>query len=158
METTRASRATGLHRAWVEQSNLRRIVMAEVIVELKQREINWIPVDSAVESQQFRFSSSLHIKIGDHKLAEVPQVSSGSDPIFACTGLHSQEFVYLSLGAGIEPKGSRFAGTLESAGVFSHGILRATRWFQGATLSSYSLGTPKPSVWSPSLRIATKAI
>src|SRR5438128_4948315 len=26
-----------------------------------------------------------------------------------------------------------------------HGILRATRWFQGATLSSYSMGSPTPS-------------
>src|SRR5712671_1833417 len=39
-----------------------------------------------------------------------------------------------------------------------HGILRATRWFQGATLSSYSMGSPKPSVWTPSWRRASKAI
>src|SRR5258705_13311112 len=31
-----------------------------------------------------------------------------------------------------------------------HGVLRATRWFQGATLSSYSMGSSKPSVWTPS--------
>src|SRR5260370_31014047 len=27
-----------------------------------------------------------------------------------------------------------------------HGVLRATRWSQGGTLSSYSTGSPKPSV------------
>src|SRR5205807_633610 len=70
----------------------------------------------------------------------------------------SEEFVYLSLAAEIEPEGRRFAGTLESAGVFSHGVLRATRWFQGATLSSYSMGSPKPSVWTPSWRRTSKAI
>src|SRR5262244_682913 len=42
--------------------------------------------------------------------------------------------------------------------VASHGILRATRWVQGATLSSYSMGSPKPSVWTPSWRRASKAI
>src|SRR5438105_4658080 len=41
---------------------------------------------------------------------------------------------------------------------FSHGVSRATRWFQGATLSSYSMGSPKPSVWKPSWRKASKAI
>src|SRR5258705_4083374 len=39
-----------------------------------------------------------------------------------------------------------------------HGILRATCWFQGATLSSYSMGSPKPSAWTPSWRRASKAI
>src|SRR5882757_9724979 len=39
-----------------------------------------------------------------------------------------------------------------------HGILTATRWFQGATLSSYSMGSPKPSLWTPSWRRASKAI
>src|SRR6266516_2720562 len=39
-----------------------------------------------------------------------------------------------------------------------HGVLRATRWFQGATLSSYSMGSPKPSVWTPRWRRASKAI
>src|ERR1700694_5785271 len=53
----------------------------------------------------------------------------------------SEEFVYLSLAAEIEPEGRRFAGTLELGG-FSHGVLRRTRWFQGATLSSYSMGSP----------------
>src|SRR6266576_165038 len=37
-----------------------------------------------------------------------------------------------------------------------HGVLRAAGWFQGATLSSYSVGSPKPSVWTPSLRRASK--
>src|SRR5258705_9366992 len=45
-----------------------------------------------------------------------------------------------------------------SGGVFSHGVLRGTCWFQGATLSSYSMGSPKPSVWTPSWRRASKAI
>src|SRR5712671_846089 len=39
-----------------------------------------------------------------------------------------------------------------------HGILRATGWFQGATLSSYSMGSPKPSVWTPSWRRTSRAI
>src|ERR1700704_119003 len=39
-----------------------------------------------------------------------------------------------------------------------HGVLRATRWFQGATLSSYSMGSPKPSGWRPSWRRASNAI
>src|SRR5205085_11048929 len=36
--------------------------------------------------------------------------------------------------------------------------LRAIRSPQGATLSSYSMGWPKPSVWTPSWRRASKAI
>src|SRR6266576_6756503 len=48
---------------------------------------------------------------------------------------------------------------VESQQVCSHhGVLRAARWFQGATLSSYSMGSPKPSVWTPSWRRASKAI
>src|SRR6185437_9348638 len=39
-----------------------------------------------------------------------------------------------------------------------HRVLRATGWFQGATLSSYSMGSPKPSVWTPSWRSASRAI
>src|ERR1700757_1539517 len=39
-----------------------------------------------------------------------------------------------------------------------HGVFRATSRFQGATLSSYSMGSPKPSVWTPSWRRASKAI
>src|SRR5882672_9716001 len=39
-----------------------------------------------------------------------------------------------------------------------HVVLTATCWFQGATLSSYSMGSPKPSVWTPSWRSASKAI
>src|SRR6516165_12689666 len=39
-----------------------------------------------------------------------------------------------------------------------HGVLRATSRFQGATLSSYSIGSPKPSVWTPIWRRASKAI
>ena len=40
------------------------------------------------------------------------------------------------------------AATLESAGVFSHGVLRGTCWFQGATLSSYSMPPPKTFISS----------
>src|SRR4029077_783656 len=83
-----------------------------------------IPLDSAVESQQFR----------SHRRSTSRSATTNS------RSFH------------------RFAGTLESAGVFSHGILRATRWFQGATLSSYSMGSPKPSVWTPSWRRTSKAI
>src|SRR5882672_1218134 len=39
-----------------------------------------------------------------------------------------------------------------------HGVLRGTRRFQGATVSSYSMGSPKPSVWTPSWRRTSKAI
>src|SRR5437764_12800417 len=39
-----------------------------------------------------------------------------------------------------------------------HGVLRASCRFQGATLSSYSMGSPKPSVLTPSWRRASKAI
>src|SRR6202030_1647758 len=39
-----------------------------------------------------------------------------------------------------------------------HGVFKATSRFQGATLSSYSMGSPKPSVWTPSWRRACKAI
>src|SRR5579871_5855754 len=39
-----------------------------------------------------------------------------------------------------------------------HGVLSGIRWFQGATLSSYSMGSPNPSVWTPSWRRASKAI
>src|SRR6516164_1296245 len=41
---------------------------------------------------------------------------------------------------------------------YHHGVLRATSRFQDATLSSYSMGSPKPSVWTPSWRKASKAI
>jgi len=37
-----------------------------------------------------------------------------------------------------------------------HGVLSGIRWFQGATLSSYSMGSPKPSVWTPSWRRASR--
>src|SRR5437667_4046509 len=37
-----------------------------------------------------------------------------------------------------------------------HGALRATGWFQDATISSYSMGSPKPSVRTPSWRRASK--
>src|ERR1700758_5640999 len=39
-----------------------------------------------------------------------------------------------------------------------HRVFTATSRFQGATLSSYSMGSPKPSVWTPSWRRASKAI
>src|SRR5215469_6440275 len=39
-----------------------------------------------------------------------------------------------------------------------HGVFRAASRFQGATLSSYSIGSPKPSAWTPSWRRAPKAI
>src|SRR5579875_1174053 len=39
-----------------------------------------------------------------------------------------------------------------------HGVLKATTRFQGPTRSSYSMGSPKPSVWTPSWRRASKAI
>src|SRR6266700_2239691 len=55
------------------------------------------------------------------------------------SAVESQQFRSLGIGAG-------------------HGVLRATCWFQGATLSSYSMGSPKPSVWTPSWRRASRAI
>src|SRR5258708_16909642 len=39
-----------------------------------------------------------------------------------------------------------------------HGVLRSAGWFQGATPSSYSIGSPKPSVWTPSWRKTSRAI
>src|SRR3954447_899774 len=39
-----------------------------------------------------------------------------------------------------------------------HGVFRAALLFHGATLSSYSMGSPKPSVWIPSWRRASRAI
>src|SRR4029077_11886269 len=59
----------------------------------------WIPLDSAVESQQFRS----HRRSTSRSATQIRRASTGI------------------------------------RGVFSHGILRATRWFQGATLSSYSM-------------------
>jgi hypothetical protein len=48
-----------------------------------------IPLDSTVESQQFRSHRSTS-RSADHKLAEASTgLSSGSEPIFAGTGLHS---------------------------------------------------------------------
>ncbi len=47
-------------------------------------------------------------------------LSSGSEPIFACTGLHSLKISFTSaLLPRVSQKGRRFAGTLESAGVLS---------------------------------------
>ena len=46
--------------------------------------------------------------------------ASGSEPIFACTGLHSLKSSFTSaLLPRVSQKGRRFAGTLESAGVLS---------------------------------------
>src|SRR6266446_5969919 len=45
-----------------------------------------------------------------------------------------------------------------SQGMSAHCVLIGTRSFQGATFSSYSMGSPKPSVWTPSWRRASKAI
>src|SRR6202163_3500482 len=117
-----------------------------------------IPLDSAVESQQFRShrrSTSRSATTNSQSFHRFV-LDLGTDPRVHGPPL-SENFVYLSLAAEIEPEGRRFAGTLELEGVFSHGILRATRWFQGATLSSYSMGSPKPSVWTPSWRRASKA-
>src|SRR4030081_322066 len=114
-----------------------------------------IPLDSAVESQQFRSHRRSTSRSATTNSQVCPRTRTDlrvhEPPL-------SEEFVYLSLAAEMEPEGRRFAGTLESAGVFSHGILRATGWFQGATLSSYSMGWPKPSGWTPSWRRASKAI
>src|SRR5258708_28208515 len=39
-----------------------------------------------------------------------------------------------------------------------HGVLRAAGWFQGATLSSYSMRSPKTSVWTPTSPRTSRAI
>src|SRR5260370_21464764 len=129
-----------------------------------------IPLDSAVESQQVRSHRRSTFCFRDLWLPSTLTFLPAKIPCLEQSFLSNrkrssrarpstlQEFVYLSLAAEIQPEGRRFAGTLESAGVFSHGVLRATRWFQGAALSSYSMGSPKPSVWTPSWRRASKAI
>src|SRR3984885_788521 len=108
-----------------------------------------ITLDGAVESQQFgsHRRSSSRSATPNSRSARGFVLGLGTDLREHGPPL-SEEFVYLSLAGEIEPEDYRFAGTLESARVFSHGILRATRWFQGATLSSYSMGSPKPSVWT----------
>src|SRR5205085_3896326 len=94
-----------------------------------------ITLDSAVESQQFGFHRRSTSRSATTNSLSSTGLSSGSEPISACTGLHSLKSSFTSaLLLRFEPEGRRFAGTLESAGVFSHGILRATRWFQGAAL------------------------
>src|SRR6185312_3318458 len=41
---------------------------------------------------------------------------------------------------------------------FSHAVVRVSRLLQGATLSSYSMGSPKPSISTPIWRRASSAI
>src|SRR6476646_7504781 len=57
-----------------------------------------IPFDSVVESQQFRSHRRSHIRIGDHKLADLPPVCPrlGADLRVHGPPL-SEEFVYLTL-------------------------------------------------------------
>ena len=59
-----------------------------------------------------------------------------------------------------QPAGCLGAGAVQSKQFRSpgHGVFTATSRFHGATLSSYSIGSPKPSVWTPSWRRASKAI
>src|SRR5580693_6723901 len=66
----------------------------------------------------------------------------------------------------IDPRidgGIAFDSTIESQQLrfhrhSTHGTWASTSWLQGATLSSYSMGSPKPSVWTPSCRRASRAI
>src|ERR1041385_2071169 len=58
----------------------------------------------------------------------------------------------ISLDSAVESEQSHFRRR------FCHVVLRTTSRFQGATLSSYSMGSPNPSVWTPSWRSASKAI
>src|SRR5262249_61014090 len=71
-----------------------------------------------------------------------PFMRDGSQ--FPCTLFHPRIDGWVPLNCAIESQ------QLRSRGQFSHGVLRATGLFQGATRSSYSMGSPKPSVWTPS--------
>ncbi len=76
----------------------------------------------------------------------VPAPSHRPKPL-ACDGsqrswmlFHPPIDGWIPLDSPVESQVSRSLGR-----PFSHGVLTAT-WFQGATLSSYSMGSPKPSV------------
>src|SRR5450755_2697706 len=82
-----------------------------------------IPLDSAVESQQFRSHRRSTSRSATTNSRSFHRFVLGLGTDLRVHGPPlSEEFVYLSLACEIEPAGCRFAGTLESAGVFSHGI------------------------------------
>jgi hypothetical protein len=68
---------------------------------------------------------------------------------FTCMLFHPAVDGRITLDSAVQSKQFRSPG---------HGVFTATSRFQGATLSSYSIGSPKPSVWTPSWRRASKAI
>src|SRR5260221_10207384 len=80
-----------------------------------------------------------------------PLICDGSQ--FTCMLVHPRIDGGIALDSAVESQQFRSLGI--GAG---HGVLRATCWFQGAILSSYSMGSPKPSVWTPSWRRASRAI
>src|SRR5262245_38551074 len=87
-------------------------------------------------------------------------------PQFACMLFHPPIDGGIALLSAVETQQLRshrrsaflLRWTLEPVRVFFHGVLIATLWFHGATLSSYSMGSPNPSVWTPSWRRASRAI
>ena len=85
-------------------------------------------------------TSSPHFRItSDHRCAMAP-----NSP--ACSFIHASMAGSRSTAPLNRSNSVLIVATLESAGLFSHGVLRGTCWFQGATLSSYAMGSPKPSV------------
>src|SRR5215469_6263024 len=76
-----------------------------------------------------------------------PLLRDGSQ--FTCMPFHPAIDGRITLDSAVQSKQFRSSG---------HGVLRITSRLQGATLSSYSMGSPKPSVWTPSWRRASKAI
>ena len=64
-----------------------------------------------------------------------------------CTLFHPRIDGGIVLDSAVESQQFRF---------HRRGVLSATRWFQGATLFSYSMGSPNPSVWTPSWRRTSK--
>src|SRR6201997_2561989 len=76
-----------------------------------------------------------------------PLLRDGSQ--FTCMLFHPAIYSRITLDGAVQSKQFRSRG---------HGVFTATSRFQGATLSSYSIGSPKPSVWTPSWRRASKAI
>ena len=79
-----------------------------------------IPLDNAVESQQFRSHRRSTSRSATTNSRSFHRFVVGLGNDLRVRGLLlSEEFVYLSFVAEIEPEGRRFAGTLESGGVLS---------------------------------------
>src|SRR6266704_2968391 len=76
-----------------------------------------VPLDSAVESQQFRSHRRSTSRSATTNSRSFHRFVLGLGTDLRVHGPPlSEEFVYLSLAAEIEPESRRFAGTLESVG------------------------------------------